>query len=311
ITLFCFPSSVFARAEESFEKTLNLDKDGKVFLENIAGDITVKGWNKKKVLVKARKVARHKEDLDNVTIDISGTNDTVRIVTRHHKSGWSGSSGVSVDYELFVPKKASVDVETVSGSVEATEIGGYLGITTVSGDLKITDAQDGVRARSVSGDVKIVNSGGRVRAKSISGKIDLQTITGEADLKTVSGDIAIRDIRGSVEVTSVSGDIEMEGVSKAENVEAKTVQGSIEYEGDLEGKGNYELKTHSGDVSMKLPKNAHFELKAKSLSGEIECDFKVQISDKRSDKRLQGVVGKGGARLHLSSFSGDITIGKK
>ncbi len=118
IALFCFPSAVFAKAEESFEKRLDLVKDGKVYLKNISGDITVKGWSKNEVLVKARKMARRKADLDNVSIDISRTNGTVRIITKYTSGGWSRLSNVSVYYELFVPEKASVEVETISGNVE-------------------------------------------------------------------------------------------------------------------------------------------------------------------------------------------------
>lgn len=311
ITLFCLPSPVFAKAEESFEKRLDLDKDGKVYLKNISGDITVKGWSKNEVLVKARKTAQRKEDLDNVSIDISRTNGTVRIITNYKRGGWSRSSNVSVYYELFVPEKASVEVESVSGDAEAREIGGDLGITTVSGDLEIVGAVGGVRARSVSGDLKIVSAGSRVRVKSVSGRIHLQTITGEAGLKTVSGDITIRDIQGSVEVESVSGDIELKGVTKAENVEVKSITGRMEYEGELEERGNYVLNTHSGNVHMRLPKDSHFELEAKSMSGEVECDFEIRLSDKISKKEIRGVVGKGGASLHISSFSGDIEIRKR
>ena len=311
IALFYFPSPVFADAEESFEKRLDLDKNGKVHVKNISGDITVKGWSKDQVLVKARKIAQRKKDLDKVTIDISKTDGTVRIITNYHDGGWFGSSNVSVYFELFVPEKASVEVETVSGNADAREIGGYLGITSVSGDLEVVSAGNGVRARSVSGDLRIVSAGDRVRARSVSGEITLQTITGETDLKTVSGDITIRDIQGSVEAESVSGGIELKGVLKAENVEAKSVQGRIEYEGELEGRGNYIINTHSGDVHMSLPENSHFELKAKTLSGKVACDFEIKLSGKTSNKETQGVVGKGGASLHLTSFSGDIKIEKK
>lgn len=311
ITLLCFPSLIFARAEESFEKKLDLKKDGKVHLKNISGDITIKGWKKDEVLVKARKIAGRKKDLDHVAIDITTTNGTVRINTSYRTKPWFGSSNVSVHYELSVPEKASVEVTTVSGNAHARKIGGYLGITTVSGDLEIEDAGGGVRAKSVSGDIRIVSAGGRVRAKTVSGEIHLQTITGEANLKTVSGDISIRDIQGSIEVESISGEIQLKGVLKAMNVEAKSISGRIEYEGELEGKGNYTLNSHNGDVYVRLPENAHFELEAKSLNGEVECDFEIKLSEKISDKEIQGVVGKGGASLHLSSFSGNIHIEKR
>ena len=156
-----------------------------------------------------------------------------------------------------------------------------------------------------------MSAGDRVRARSVSGSINLQTITGETDLRTVSGDITIRGIRGSVEVGSVSGDIEMKGVLEAENVEMKSIQGHIEYEGELEERGNYGIDTHSGDIHMSLPDNSHFELKAKTLSGEVACDFEIKLSDKTSKKETRGVIGKGGAGLHLSSFSGDIKISKR
>jgi len=286
ILIFCIPSYAFARAEEEFHKTLQLNQDGKVYLKNVSGDVSITGWKENKVQINALKVARHKKHLDGVSIDIHRTNGTVRISTNYHP----GARNVSVHYDLFVPEKASVRGITVSGDVEAQDIGGFLSLETVSGDVTI--------ARGLGG----------VKGKTISGEIDLREVIGNADLRSVSGEITVHDLQGSVEAKTVSGDIVLKDVSRADEVVTETISGKIEYRGDLSDNGNYEFVSHSGDVVIDLPPESSFELQTKTLSGKVKCEFDLKMSGIINTRKIHGVVGKGGANMLGSSFSGDIRI---
>ncbi len=292
--VICLPSLGFARAEDKIVETYALEKTGKVYLENVAGDITVSTWDKDAIEITAIKRGGRERDLDDVTIDIRQIDGNIRIITRHDREfSLFRSSSVSVHYEIIVPVQASVRVKSISGDVEVRKIGGFLNVETVSGEIEVRVAENDVQCKSTSGD------------------IDLESIKGDADLNTVSGEISIQEIEGSVEVRTVSGDIEMGAFSHAEEIEVSSTSGDIDLQGELSRSGMYRLDSFSGDTKVVIPSGSDFELSAKTFSGSVDCDFEVKMSGRFDPKKVQGTVGKGGASLAISSFSGKIQIMKR
>ena len=96
--------------------------------------------------------------------------------------------------------------------------------------------------------------------------------------------------------------------SQAEGIHAESVSGSINLQGELSPAGDCELESISGGISLALLSGSEFELKTETTSGHIDCDFDVLISGKIDRHKLNGVVGKGGSRLSISTISGGIRI---
>jgi DUF4097 and DUF4098 domain-containing protein YvlB len=292
--VLCLPALGFARAEKKIVETYALERTGKVYLENVAGDITVSTWDKDAIEITAIKRGGRERDLDDVTIDIRQSDGNIRIITKYDREfSLFRSRSVSVHYEIVVPSKASVRVKSVSGDVEVRKIGGLLNVETVSGEIEVRVAENDVQCKSTSGD------------------IDLESIKGDADLNTVSGEISIQEIEGSVEARTVSGDIEMGAFSHAEEIEASSTSGDIDLQGELSRGGIYRLDSFSGDTKVVIPSGSDFELSAKTFSGSVDCDFELKMSGKFDPKEVRGTVGKGGANLAISSFSGSIRIMKR
>ena len=95
--------------EEKFEKTEALAKDGKVYLNNISGDIEIRTWDRDEVKIDALKVSeasslsQAKENCGLVTIEVTKEAGLLRIETKypHKKTFWGGDSvNVSVNYKL-------------------------------------------------------------------------------------------------------------------------------------------------------------------------------------------------------------------
>jgi len=309
IAVFC---SVYAAAsdsvldkekyEEKFEKTVALNKDGKVILRNISGDIEVRTWNRAEVKIDALKVSRAstmskaKENADLVKIEITEENNVVRIETVYPKktdSLFRKGINVSIGYVLMVPEKAEAEMKTVSGDVEMFNIGAA------------------ARAETVSGDIRLEKIDGPVRVNAVSGDLELDGINGDAELKTVSGEIEVNRIEGSVDAETVSGGIDLAGISGAEEVRAKTVSGGVDYEGDILPRGSYRFSVHSGGIRLNIPADSAFDLEAKTFSGDIDSDFDIRVSGKLSKREIRGSVNGGGAELALKSFSGGIRLRKK
>ncbi len=289
------------RYEEKFERTEALARDGKVFLGNVSGDVAVRTWDKAEVRIEALKVseasseAKAKENCGQVTIEITREAGVLRIDTKypHRKTFWGGDSiNVSVDYKLWVPAGASVEVKSISGDVNLEAIGGAAKARVISGSVVLRKAAAGADLTTVSGD------------------LTLEDVAGNVYLKTVSGDIAIDRVKGSIEAESVSGGVEMREVSGAAGVNAKTLSGDVDYRGQLEAKGRYSLKSHSGNVTMSLPENAAFSFDAETFSGVIDSDFKIEVSGKISPREVHGTINGGGAEVQLSTFSGSVDLKK-
>ena len=294
LILFCSPSFLLAEVEEKTQNTYQLDRDGKVYVENVSGDIIVKSWQKNEVKILARKAALDKNLFDKVHIDINRTDSNIRIITRYDKpAGMYQSADVSVYYDIFIPDRAQLRTKSVSGNIEAREIGGP------------------VEAETISGKIDIVSAGQGVKCKSISGIIHLDGITGGAGLKTTSGNITADGIKGSIDANSVSGDIDIKEFSRADGIEMETIKGNMGLQGELSPGGIYELKTISGRIRLTLAPDSSFELQTNTVSGEMHCAFKLNDYAVYTRNRVQGVAGKGDASLNLSSLSGDILINRK
>jgi len=295
------PALAEEKFQEKFEKTEALAKNGKLYLNNISGQIEIATWKEAQVKIEAIKtskaatLAKAKENAALVTIEVTKDADLVRIETKYPKrSGgfWGGDSiSVSVDYKLWVPDTAAVELKSVSGDVRVAAIGGHVRVSCVSGNVDLLGA--------VGADVDLV-----------SGNLTLENIAGDAYLKAVSGNIKATGVKGSIEAEAVSGDIDLRDVSEAQTVNARNVSGNIAYVGKIKAGGRYELKTHSGDVRMTIPADSAFDFEANTFSGDIDSDFEIQVVGKISPREIHGTVGKGGAMVVLKSFSGSVELKK-
>jgi len=296
------PALADQKFEEKFDKTLPLAKTGKLTLSNVSGQIEILTWKEAQVKIEALKVSKAsslekaKENAAKVTIDVTGAADLVSVETQYPKRTggfWGGDSiNVSVDYKVWVPDQAAVELKSVSGDVSVAPIGGMAKIGCVSGNVDLKGA--------AGADVDLV-----------SGELTLENIAGDAYLKAVSGNIKATGVKGSIEAEAVSGEIDLRDVSEAQTVSAKSVSGGITYVGKIKAGGRYELKAHSGDVRMTIPADSAFDFEANTFSGDIDSDFEIQVVGKISPREIHGTVGKGGATVILKSFSGSIDLKKR
>lgn len=148
-----------------------------------------------------------------------------------------------------------------------------LSVKTVSGDLDINYLDsDSFRYTSVSGDLTadIVYS--------------VNTL-----VKTTSGDCEIGLFRGNMMFSSVSGDIEM----KYEKLD-----------------GDFTMKNVSGDAQISLPKNSEFEVIAKTVSGDLNCEFPLTMIGSQKRGKLRGRVGSNDFKVTANTTSGDLSIAR-
>jgi DUF4097 and DUF4098 domain-containing protein YvlB len=290
--------------EEKFERIEKLSRNGRVYLANLSGNITLRTWNKAEVKIDALKTSRAasmeeaEENAALVTIDVRKKGDQLEIRTKYPERGSKRRQiSVSIEYTLTIPDGASVDVDNVSGDIRAEGLGGLAKLETVSGSVTAVDASGGGVFSAVSGNVSLQRVAGDVNAKTVSGKIDLEEVSGTVDAETVSGSVNIKDL------------------SRAKSADVSVHSGAIVVDGPLYRTGRYSFQTHSGSVTLNLPDDAAFDFNFVSFSGDLKSEFKAlkTIVDKkgRPKRSAYGQVNEGGADVTVETFSGSVILKKE
>jgi len=215
------------------------------------------------------------------------------------------SRNVSISYDLVVPKETRLRAETGSGDQTVEGIQGPLKASTGSGGIRIARISSEVHADTGSGDIQIESVQGSVTANTGSGSIRANGVAGEFSGETGSGDVRLeQSAPGRVKVSTGSGNIELAGVNGPLHVD--TGSGEIKAQGELTG--DWRLETGSGGVTVSLPSNAGFDLRAHTDSGRISTTREVTLTGTLSRNDYRGKVGSGGYLLEVKTGSGDIRI---
>ncbi len=144
---------------------------------------------------------------------------------------------VDVDFEVRVPSGVRFTGRTISGDVEAEDLGAFVLARTVSGDIYVSTS-DLADAVTVSGSIEVA-----------MGRADW---SGDLEFHTVSGDITIsfpESLNTKIEFESLSGDMDSDFPITITSRRNRWIGGRIS--GTIgEGGRSLSLKTVSGDVRL-------------------------------------------------------------
>lgn len=214
---------------EVFQQIYPLSPTGRVHISNINGDVHINVWDQNSVKVDAVKRAYSQQRLSEATIDVTNTEDSVKIKTKYHQNQNSGGnrddSAASVEYTLTVPRGARLQ-----------------GAELVNGSLDVEGLQGDVNASLVNGAVKAERLGGEVKLSTVNGRIAVNA----AGLENAKG-VALNSVNGAIELVVPSG--------ASANVEASTIHGPITNDfGLTEEKGQYVGRNLSGQIGSGGPR---------------------------------------------------------
>ncbi len=263
------------------DETVAVQKGARLSINNFAGEVILKTWDKDSLHV----VARHQP---RVRVNIRQVTGAVNITS-------GGSMGPSsVDYEITAPAWMPVRIE------------GTYNFVTIEG------AQAEVFANTVRGDVVIRGGSGVITAKSVEGEVDIQGARGKVTVSSVNEKIKIVDSSGEISAETVNGDITMTGID-SKSVDASTVNGDIVYEGKIADGGHYAFNTHNGDISLGLPDNPNATFSLRTYNGSVSTDFTLTGFDRNQaqrGRRVTATLGNGSADVSLETFGGTIKLRK-
>jgi DUF4097 and DUF4098 domain-containing protein YvlB len=198
-----------------------------------------------------------------------------------------------VDYTVTVPVGTRVILHSISGDLESQGTRGDIEARSVSGDVRVDDVARTATLETLSGNLTVHN---------VRGDLHMRTVSGDADADMISGDVTFSSVSGHGYVTKAA----------SRNLHMESVSGDLTYAGTLDPSGTYDLHAHSGDVRLELPADAGATVSLDSFSGEITSDFQITIQPRGETgpggQHLDATLGKGGARITVVTFSGDIDL---
>lgn len=263
------------------DETLAVQRGGRLAVNNFAGEVILRTWDRDSLRV----VARHQS---RVTVNIRPTSSGVSVTS-------GGARGpASVDYEITAPAWMPVRIE------------GTYNFVTVEG----TQAE--VFADSVGGDVIVKGGTGVITAKSVQGEVQISNARGKITATSVNEQVTIRDSSGDISADTVNGGISMTGID-SKVVDATTVNGTIVYEGRLADGGHYSFGTHNGDILLGLGDGANATFTFRTYQGSVHTEFQLagyNAADARRGRRITATLGNGSADVNLETFGGSIRLRK-
>ena len=240
-------------------------------------------------------------DFSSSTYHYDGLN--YRIASNHGKRLWA-------DVEVRVPPRLDrARFQNIAGLVEAEGVEGNLRFDVASADMRLRRLGGDLSFGGSSGDIKASDIRGNWKSDFSSGDCELDHFDGDAlSLRTSSGDIKATSVRaGLVRIDTSSGDVSFE---KADLVEFRGEASSGDFLLETEGSRLKEVHTHtsSGDVRLRLPRDASFEATADQSSGDMDVGFKDGQATLHRDKLVAYRRGSGGTRILVETSSGDLEI---
>jgi DUF4097 and DUF4098 domain-containing protein YvlB len=264
------------------DQTVTVARGTRLLIDNFAGEVTVRGWDRDSVRVQARHASRAKVNLRTVPTGL-----------RVSSSAEHGPPG-SIDYEISAPVWMAIKVDGQFNFVTIEGTQAEVSVETIRGDV-VVKGGNGVTAKSVEGDVTVEGAKGKITLNSINQGVTINGASGEIYAETVNGPIVLSRI-------------------DAANVEASTINGNITYEGSAVNSGRYRLTSHNGSITVAVPESSNATFAVRSYHGGFNSNLPVKGGvdprEVRKGRRVQFTLGNGSAEFELESFNGGIRLRK-
>ncbi len=271
------PAGMPQSREARSETLLAVPRSTSLDVRNVAGTIAVQAWKRNEVRI----VAEHGRLARLVPRLVNGTL-TVTLVDRR---GAPAFGDVTLQVPEWMPLRLSsvespIDVEGVRAAIEAG---------SVRGDVVVRKCRGVLQLRSVEGGVHVVDARGRLQVASINSLVRLVRVNGLIDAESVNGDIQLSQV-------------------ESPDVEASSVNGSVDFTGPFQPRGRYRLISHRGNLRVGVPVDAAVDVSVANFNGEFESGFPLRAVPRTKGRRFTFTLGGGGSSLELQSFDGLIQL---
>ena len=269
------------------DQTVDVPKGTRLLLNNQAGEVTVRSWDRDQVRVQASHSPREQ-------VEARIEEQALRVRARPVSGSRGGGRGL-VDYTLTVPRWMPVSLTGTYLEADVEGTTAEVNVETVGGNIRVVGGSSTVTLRSVEGTVTVERTSGKVQANTVNDGIRLVGVAGDVTAETVNGDIELRDL-------------------KTTTLDVSTVNGDVTWTGSTSERGTARIATHSGDIRVSLGPSANATVFVRTFQGDFSADFAITLPEgmegRDGHKRFNFTLGDGSARVELQSFNGDIHVAR-
>ena len=269
-------------------ETHPIKADGEVRVDNLAGNVKVRGWDRNEVRI----TGELSPSADHLQVDTDANGISIRVVLPHDSGHYEDDEGS--DLVIDMPRGAYLNVSTVSADVTVADVNGQQSYDTVSGTITLTSTSTRIEAKSVSGDVTVTGSGPKAKVSASS----------------ISGTVTVTSMDGMLEASSISGEVNASN-NKLNAATLSSTSGDLRFDGTLQKGGDYEFHNVSGDVEVTVGSSPSARFDVSSFSGDIHNSFgpkPTRVSKYSPGEELRFTNGSGDAQVTIRTLSGDIRL---
>lgn len=260
------------------DETIAVTKGTRLVVENFAGEVVIRTWDRDSLRVQATHGRR-------IKVSVAPTAAGVRVRSQ-------GAQG-SVDYQITAPAWMPLRVVGTFAFIDIEGAQSEVFAETTRGDVLVKGGTGAVTARSIEGDVIVEGASGRITASALNENVRITRSSGDITADSNNGDITMTDVR-------------------AQNIEAGTINGDISFAGAPADRGRYRFTTHNGNIGVDVPQGSNVSFNVRTYQGRFSSTLELQgppRSEVRQGRRTTYTLGTGSAEMELESFGGAIRVG--
>lgn len=321
------------KADTTFELSVPAQSAGTLALNlETGGNIVITGWDRPQIVVRASLGGR---DWRDTRVQLEPTSGGARL-----ESDWAGRSNnrsTRHNFEINVPRKYNVRIESSGGSVSITGVDGSFTGTTGGGEIDIRQASGDVDIRTGGGEIHVADSRLNGNVRTGGGTVRIENVTGDLSGDSGGGTVIYNGKSGAGAISGDKGAYVGSKDDKSVTVHAGSGSGSgvgmnsssgsttMTYSSDGDGLGQgfarsgIRMNSGGGDISSPgAPGGGRFttgggKIQIGPSGGEVFASTgggSIEIGP--STGSVEAHTGAGDVRLELrgaGSHSVDITSG--
>jgi DUF4097 and DUF4098 domain-containing protein YvlB len=193
-----------ARESNSFQ----VSGSPRVRVETFDGAVTVHAWDKNEVSYTAVKRAFDEREMKGISVQAQGAGAEVTLRAAFDKSFahsyhehdgrvTSYSSDASAEFDVYVPRNATLFVSSGDGRLRVEGVSGEVELHTGDGTIDVTGSRGRLRAETGDGRIRVEDFDGDAEARTNDGRITLDGNFRSLNARTGDGTISLSVPEGS------------------------------------------------------------------------------------------------------------------
>jgi DUF4097 and DUF4098 domain-containing protein YvlB len=280
----------FNKVSEDFSHQFPLAAGGTLEVYSRNGSVEVLGWEKDYVEITGTKYGRSEEDLKQIEVKITNTENSIKVNTVFNGSN-RGGRGAS--YVIRAPHSAElVSVDTSNGSVRAEDLAKVGRLDTSNASITINRCKGPLVADTSNGSIRVSQTPGDLTLDSSNARIEADDVAGAIVADTSNG-----SIRATVVDPPQGADLRFDTSNASIEVTVKKYQANPML-----------LDSSNGSVTLRLPEDVNAELHATTSNGSIQTGFPVTVTGALKKNELKTTLGSGGPLIRVSTSNSGVRI---